>query len=179
METQSMLVVPVGEERELNVYISSQWPTLVQVRREETDFTDGGGARLNSCQKTGSGGRDAGHPVQQGHLSCQADRRSLRGEGDQDLHPGWHHVRGCLEVSPFSKINLLTFFSRSKSLSCIFFVCLVFFLLRTNRAVRCILDRGDDMLITGGRHPVLGKYKVRKSLKVLLLFSGRGVFNKN
>lgn len=48
METQSMLVVPVGEERELNVYISSQWPTLVQVRREETDFTDGGGARLNS-----------------------------------------------------------------------------------------------------------------------------------
>lgn len=48
METQSMLVVPVGEERELNVYISSQWPTLVQVRREETNFTDGGGARLNS-----------------------------------------------------------------------------------------------------------------------------------
>lgn len=34
-------------------------------------------------------------------------------------------------------------------------------MLRTNRPVRCVLDRGDDMLITGGRHPVLGKYKVR------------------
>ncbi|CAI9621521.1 unnamed protein product [Staurois parvus] len=26
--------------------------------------------------------------------------------------------------------------------------------------VRCILERGEDMLITGGRHPYLGKYKV-------------------
>lgn len=32
METQSVLVVPAGEETELNVYISSQDPTAVQVR---------------------------------------------------------------------------------------------------------------------------------------------------
>lgn len=32
METQSMLVVPVGEEREFTVHISSQWPAKVQVR---------------------------------------------------------------------------------------------------------------------------------------------------
>ncbi|KAK7893550.1 hypothetical protein WMY93_022702 [Mugilogobius chulae] len=31
---------------------------------------------------------------------------------------------------------------------------------KTGKAVRCCLDRGDDMLITGGRHPFLGKYKV-------------------
>ncbi|CAN2389154.1 heptaldehyde:oxygen oxidoreductase activity [Pristimantis euphronides] len=31
---------------------------------------------------------------------------------------------------------------------------------KTRRAVRCVLERGDDMLITGGRHPYLGKYKV-------------------
>ncbi|XP_068101230.1 aldehyde oxidase-like [Hyperolius riggenbachi] len=31
---------------------------------------------------------------------------------------------------------------------------------KTKRAVRCVLERGDDMLITGGRHPFLGKYKV-------------------
>ncbi|XP_067116672.1 aldehyde oxidase 5 [Osmerus mordax] len=31
---------------------------------------------------------------------------------------------------------------------------------KTGRAVRCSLDRGDDMLITSGRHPFLGKYKV-------------------
>ena len=31
---------------------------------------------------------------------------------------------------------------------------------RTGRAVRCILERGEDMLITGARHPVLGRYQV-------------------
>lgn len=109
METQSMLVVPVGEEREVNVYISSQWPTLVQVRKKkevksQTDVKDSLGAGqdlMRSYQKTGSGGRDAGYPVQQGHLSRQADRWSVRGESDEDLHPGWHHVRGCLEVGSF------------------------------------------------------------------------------
>lgn len=33
METQSMLVVPVGEETEFNVYASTQGPTSTQVRR--------------------------------------------------------------------------------------------------------------------------------------------------
>ncbi|XP_029462077.1 aldehyde oxidase-like [Rhinatrema bivittatum] len=31
---------------------------------------------------------------------------------------------------------------------------------KTGRAVRCVLERGDDILITAGRHPFLGKYKV-------------------
>ncbi|KAJ3584145.1 hypothetical protein NHX12_014641 [Muraenolepis orangiensis] len=31
---------------------------------------------------------------------------------------------------------------------------------KTGKAVRCSLLRGEDMLITGGRHPFLGKYKV-------------------
>lgn len=42
------------------------------------------------------------------------------------------------------------------------------FLFRTNRAVRCILERGDDMLISGGRHPVLGKYKVQQHTLVFI-----------
>lgn len=29
-------------------------------------------------------------------------------------------------------------------------------------AVRCVLERGEDMLITAGRHPYLGKYKVSR-----------------
>lgn len=29
-----------------------------------------------------------------------------------------------------------------------------------NRPIRLALDRDDDMLMTGGRHPFLGKYKV-------------------
>lgn len=39
-------------------------------------------------------------------------------------------------------------------------IWLFFCWFRTSRAVRLILSRGDDMLITGGRHPFLGKYKV-------------------
>uniref|UniRef100_A0A673L3J5 Aldehyde oxidase 3-like n=1 Tax=Sinocyclocheilus rhinocerous TaxID=307959 RepID=A0A673L3J5_9TELE len=31
---------------------------------------------------------------------------------------------------------------------------------KTGRAVRCVLERGDDMLITSGRSPFLGRYKV-------------------
>ncbi|XP_053170512.1 xanthine dehydrogenase/oxidase [Scomber japonicus] len=31
---------------------------------------------------------------------------------------------------------------------------------KLNRPVRCMLDRDEDMLITGGRHPFYGKYKV-------------------
>ncbi|CAH6791652.1 Aox3 [Phodopus roborovskii] len=31
---------------------------------------------------------------------------------------------------------------------------------KTGRPIRFILERGDDMLITAGRHPLLGKYKI-------------------
>ncbi|XP_053568605.1 xanthine dehydrogenase/oxidase [Bombina bombina] len=31
---------------------------------------------------------------------------------------------------------------------------------KTGRPVRCMLDRDEDMLLTGGRHPYLGRYKV-------------------
>ncbi|XP_008563570.1 PREDICTED: xanthine dehydrogenase/oxidase-like, partial [Galeopterus variegatus] len=31
---------------------------------------------------------------------------------------------------------------------------------KTGRPVRCMLDRDEDMLITGGRHPFLARYKV-------------------
>lgn len=29
------------------------------------------------------------------------------------------------------------------------------------RPVRCMLDRDEDMLVSGGRHPFYAKYKVR------------------
>uniref|UniRef100_A0A8C2DYI8 Xanthine dehydrogenase n=1 Tax=Cyprinus carpio TaxID=7962 RepID=A0A8C2DYI8_CYPCA len=34
------------------------------------------------------------------------------------------------------------------------------FFFRTKRPVRCMLDRDEDMLVTGGRHPFFGHYKV-------------------
>lgn len=42
---------------------------------------------------------------------------------------------------------------------------------KTGRPVRCMLDRDEDMLITGGRHPFLAKYKVgfMKNGKVVAL----------
>lgn len=52
-----------------------------------------------------------------------------------------HFQRICLVVFSPSRVTIFNCF-------------------RTNRAVRCVLERGDDMLITGGRLPVLGKYKV-------------------
>lgn len=35
-----------------------------------------------------------------------------------------------------------------------------FFFFRTGRPVRCMLDRHEDMVITGGRHPFLCHYSV-------------------
>ncbi|KAG8443857.1 hypothetical protein GDO86_009156 [Hymenochirus boettgeri] len=42
---------------------------------------------------------------------------------------------------------------------------------KTGYPVRCMLDRDEDMLITGGRHPYLGRYKVgfKKSGKITAL----------
>uniref|UniRef100_A0A7N8XZ37 Aldehyde oxidase 6 n=1 Tax=Mastacembelus armatus TaxID=205130 RepID=A0A7N8XZ37_9TELE len=105
METQSMLVVPVGEEAEFNVYISTQWPTSVQDAVAET----------------------LGIPSNR--VTCHVKR-----------------IGGAFG----GKVTKTTI------LACITSVAAW----KTNRAVRCVLERGEDMLITGGRHPVLGKYKV-------------------
>uniref|UniRef100_A0A8C5QJ37 aldehyde oxidase n=1 Tax=Leptobrachium leishanense TaxID=445787 RepID=A0A8C5QJ37_9ANUR len=105
METQSMRVVPKGEDREIDVYVSSQDPTGIQ---------DLLGAVLKVpsnriyCHVKRVGGAFGGKTTKTGYLAA------------------------------------ITAVAANK----------------TKRAVRCILDRGDDMLITGGRHPYVGKYKV-------------------
>uniref|UniRef100_A0A4W4HCN9 Xanthine dehydrogenase/oxidase n=1 Tax=Electrophorus electricus TaxID=8005 RepID=A0A4W4HCN9_ELEEL len=45
------------------------------------------------------------------------------------------------------------------------------FFRRVKRAVRCMLDRDEDMLVSGGRHPFFGRYKVgfKKNGKVMAL----------
>ncbi|XP_034035004.1 aldehyde oxidase 6 isoform X3 [Thalassophryne amazonica] len=105
METQSMLVVPVGEEKELNVYVSTQWPTHVQ----------------EAVAKT--------LDIPSNRVTCHVKR------------VGGAFGGKIIKTSILASITAVA-------------------ALKTNRAVRCILERGDDMLITGGRHPVLGKYKV-------------------
>ncbi|CAF1127068.1 unnamed protein product, partial [Brachionus calyciflorus] len=51
--------------------------------------------------------------------------------------------------------------------------------LKLKRSVRCVLDRADDMISTGTRHPFLGKYKIRitkdgyfKAIKLDLINNG-------
>ncbi|XP_039998462.1 aldehyde oxidase 6 isoform X2 [Xiphias gladius] len=105
METQSMLVVPVGEETEFNVYVSSQWPTSVQDAVAETL---GIPSNRVTCHVKRIGGAFGGKITKTAILAC------------------------ITSVAAW----------------------------KTSRAVRCVLERGEDMLITGARHPVLGKYKV-------------------
>ncbi|KAM9835993.1 aldehyde oxidase 6 [Aulostomus maculatus] len=105
METQSMLVVPVGEETEFKVYASTQWPTLVQEAVAET------------------------LAIPSNRVTCHVKR-----------------IGGAFggKVTKTSILASITSVAAWKM----------------NCAVRCVLERGEDMLITGARHPVLGKYKV-------------------
>ncbi|XP_037617344.1 aldehyde oxidase 6 isoform X1 [Sebastes umbrosus] len=105
METQSMLVVPVGEETEFNAYVSTQAPTIIQDAIAETL---GIPSNRVTCHVKRIGGAFGGKVVKTAIL---ASITSLA---------AW----------------------------------------KTSRAVRCVLERGEDMLITGGRHPILAKYKV-------------------
>ncbi|MCI4393424.1 hypothetical protein PGIGA_G00157290 [Pangasianodon gigas] len=105
METQSMLVVPVGEEKEMKVYLSIQHPTCAQVAIAETL---GIPSNRVSCYVKRVGGAFGGKVTKTTVLACVT------------AVAAW----------------------------------------KTGRPVRCVLERGEDMLITGGRHPVLGKYKV-------------------
>lgn len=105
METQSMLAVPVGEETEFHLYVSTQWPTSTQDAVAETLAIP---SNRVTCHVKRLGGAFGGKVTKTAILA------SITAVG------AW----------------------------------------KTNRAVRCVLERGEDMLITGGRHPVLAKYKV-------------------
>ncbi|KAJ1186484.1 hypothetical protein NDU88_003265 [Pleurodeles waltl] len=105
METQSVRVVPTGEDREMDIYVSTQHPASIQAMVSTV---------LN---------------VPSSRIKCHVKR-----------------VGGAFGGK----------MSRTVTLACITAVAAN----ATGRAVRCVLERGDDMLITGGRHPFLGKYKV-------------------
>uniref|UniRef100_A0A3P8YGP2 Aldehyde oxidase 6 n=1 Tax=Esox lucius TaxID=8010 RepID=A0A3P8YGP2_ESOLU len=105
METQSMVVVPSGEDRELRVYLSCQHPTYAQ---ESIAETLGIPSNRVSCHVKRVGGAFGGKVTKTSAIAC------------------------ITSVAAW----------------------------RSGRAVRCVLERGEDMLITGARHPVLGRYKV-------------------
>ncbi|XP_026348009.1 aldehyde oxidase isoform X2 [Ursus arctos] len=104
METQSMLVVPKGEDQEIDVYVSTQFPKYIQDIVASTLKLP---ANKVMCHVKRVGGAFGGKTYKTGIMAA------------------------------------ITAFAANKH----------------GRAVRCILERGEDMLITGGRHPYLGKYK--------------------
>ncbi|KAF3824243.1 hypothetical protein GH733_008528 [Mirounga leonina] len=104
METQSMLVVPKGEDQEIDVYVSTQFPKYIQDIVASTLKLP---ANKVMCHVKRVGGAFGGKAFKTGVLAA------------------------------------ITAFAANKH----------------GRAVRCVLERGEDMLITGGRHPYLGKYK--------------------
>uniref|UniRef100_A0A8C8BM96 Aldehyde oxidase 1 n=1 Tax=Otus sunia TaxID=257818 RepID=A0A8C8BM96_9STRI len=105
METQSVLVVPKGEDNEMDVYVSTQLKLVLQ---EMVAASLGVPANRIMCHVKRVGGAFGGKLLKAGLLASVAAVAANK----------------------------------------------------TSRAVRLILSRGDDMLITGGRHPFIGKYKV-------------------
>ncbi|NP_001295385.1 aldehyde oxidase 2 [Otolemur garnettii] len=105
METQRVLVIPKTEDKELDIFVSTQDPTHVQKTVSAT---------LNI-------------PINR--ITCHVKR-----------------VGGGFG----GKVG------RPAALGAIAAVGAV----KTGHPIRLVLDREDDMLITGGRHPLFGKYKV-------------------
>ncbi|XP_054978420.1 aldehyde oxidase 2 [Sorex araneus] len=105
METQRVLVVPKIEDKELDVYVSTQDAAHVQKIVSST---------LN---------------IPLNRVTCHV-KRVGGGFGGKVVRP-----------SVFGAIAAVGAF-------------------KTGHPIRLVLDREDDMLITGGRHPLFGKYKV-------------------
>ncbi|XP_037705295.1 aldehyde oxidase 2 isoform X3 [Choloepus didactylus] len=105
METQRALVIPKTEDRELDIYVSTQDPAHVQKTVSST----------------------LGIPINR--ITCHV-KRVGGGFGGKVGRP-----------AVFGAIAAVGTF-------------------KTGHPIRLVLDREDDMLITGGRHPLFGKYKV-------------------
>ncbi|XP_039553924.1 aldehyde oxidase isoform X2 [Passer montanus] len=105
METQSMLAVPKGEDKEMDLYVSTQHPAIIQ---EIVAASLGVPANRIMCHVKRVGGAFGGKILRTALLASVAAVAANK----------------------------------------------------TSRAVRLILSREDDMVITGGRHPFMAKYKV-------------------
>ncbi|XP_057602270.1 aldehyde oxidase 2 isoform X2 [Hippopotamus amphibius kiboko] len=105
METQRVLVIPNTEDKELDIYVSTQDPAHVQKTVSST---------LNI-------------PINR--ITCHV-KRVGGGFGGKVVRPAAFGAIAAVGA------------------------------IKTGHPIRLVLDREDDMLITGGRHPLFGKYKV-------------------
>uniref|UniRef100_A0A452V7N7 Aldehyde oxidase 4-like n=1 Tax=Ursus maritimus TaxID=29073 RepID=A0A452V7N7_URSMA len=122
METQTILAIPKQEDKEMVLYLGTQFPSHAQ------EFV---AAALN---------------IPRSRIACHV-KRIGGGFGGKVTKPALLGAIGAVAAN------------------------------KTGRPIRFILERGDDMLITAGRHPLLGKYKVseiknfRKLCEVLFCFA--------
>lgn len=105
LETNSVLVVPKGEDNEYDIYISTQDPTSAQL--SVATILDVPSNRIMSHVKR-VGGAFGGKITKPGIFACAAAVAAQK----------------------------------------------------TKRPIRCVLERNEDMLMTAGRHPCKGIYKV-------------------
>ncbi|XP_075175818.1 aldehyde oxidase 1-like, partial [Anomaloglossus baeobatrachus] len=105
METNSVLVVPKGEDNEFDIYISTQDPTTAQL--SVASILDVPSNRIVSHVKR-VGGAFGGKITKPGIFACAAAVAAQKNK----------------------------------------------------RPIRCVLERNEDMLMTAGRHPFKGIYKV-------------------
>ncbi|XP_012887157.1 PREDICTED: aldehyde oxidase 4-like [Dipodomys ordii] len=105
METQTILVIPKAEDKEMVLHLGTQFPTHVQ-------------ESVSAALK-----------VPRSRIACHM-KRAGGAFGGKVTKPA---LLGAVSAVAAHK---------------------------TGRPIRFILERGDDMLITAGRHPLLGKYKI-------------------
>ncbi|GAB1284987.1 Aldehyde oxidase 3 [Apodemus speciosus] len=121
METQSVRVVPKGEDKQMDIYVSSQ----------DAAFTQEMVARTLGIPKN--------------RINCHV-KRVGGAFGGKTSKPGLLASVAAVAAHKVSSVCCLsTQLPRQQE---------------TGRPIRFILERGDDMLITGGRHPLLGKYRI-------------------
>lgn len=98
------------------------------------------------------GGKGLGHPKQPGSGPGQEDGWRLWREGESEHYSVHRGCRGSKQVQlrGVDECNCLVPEFPNCSTACV----------RLKRPVRCMLDRDEDMLVSGGRHPFYAKYKV-------------------
>uniref|UniRef100_A0A3B4BGH6 Uncharacterized protein n=1 Tax=Periophthalmus magnuspinnatus TaxID=409849 RepID=A0A3B4BGH6_9GOBI len=113
-------------------------------------------------------GKESNHVQEHFYMETQGLIAVPRGESDEmDLYVGTQHAELVSQALGISSNKITCHVKRLgggfggkimkiAALSAVTAVAAH----KTGKAVRCCLDRGDDMLITSGRHPFLGQYKV-------------------
>ncbi|XP_021105387.1 aldehyde oxidase 1 isoform X2 [Heterocephalus glaber] len=149
METQSMLAIPKAEDQEMDIYVSTQFPKYIQ--HSAWLVCQHTAAVCSNCHTSAS--RD----------SCLKVVGQWRVLAENCCH-SQDIVASTLKL-PANKVmchvrRVGGAFGGKVIKTSIMAAITAFAAHKHGRAVRCVLERGEDMLITGGRHPYLGKYKV-------------------